>query len=101
MTIDDLYNGVKVIAIEDYYSGLIGCVSHILSGDEKESENECEHDIYVNFAEVENMREKYPELNGTGVDQLIMGIDEIAIILEDGTAVDFEGNIHMVHELIR
>lgn len=100
MTLEDLFSGRTVVAIDAYYSGLIGSVSHVLSGDEKETENEGD-EIVVDFEEVEDMEKKYPELNGTGVDQLFMDISDIAIVLDDGTALDCEGNIHLPQELIR
>ncbi|MCU7667247.1 hypothetical protein [Bacillus thuringiensis] len=100
MTLEDLKPGTEIVAIEAYYSGLMGSVSHVLSGDEKETENEGD-EIFVDLEKVEDMEKKYPELNGTGVEQLIMGIEDIAIILEDGTALDFEGNIHLPQDLIR
>lgn len=101
LTMDNLY-GARVICIEGSYSGLLGTVSNILHGEEKESENEGEYDIVVDFEEVEDMDTLYKELNGTGVDNLFMEIEELALVNTNGvTAVDSKGNVHIISTLVR
>jgi hypothetical protein len=101
LTIDNLY-GANVICIEGSYSGLLGTVSNLFHGEEKESENEGDYDIVVDFEEVEDMDRLYEELNGTGVDQLFMEIEELALVDRNGiTAVDATGNVHIISTLIR
>lgn len=102
LTIETLNPGDRVIGTEDHYSGLLGHVDKILFGKDKQSENEEPFDIVVDFEPVADMDRLYSELNGTGVDQLFMGLDQIALVDDKGvTALDAEGNVHLVNDLIR
>ena len=77
--------GLRIIAINSYYDGLYGTISDIKYGEDKETENEGILDIYVDFEEPENgtLEELYPQLNGTGIDMVIMGEEQLGFFFDD------------------
>ena len=86
--------GLRVIAINSVYDGLYGTIADIKYDQDKETENESILDIYVNFEEPKNgtLEELYPQLNGTGIDMVIMGEDELGFFFDDAPlAVSING----------
>ncbi|WP_182101730.1 hypothetical protein [Niallia taxi] len=80
ITLSQIERGMLVVAIPNTtYGRLEGYVSHILVGEERETENEgtFDADIYVDFIETDNMNRTHLWLNNTAVDQVIMDAEEL------------------------
>lgn len=71
----------EIIAIkESDFGGLPGWVTDVKMGEDRETENECRADIYVEFDEIEgvSIEESHPDLVDFGLDMVIMAEDELA-----------------------
>lgn len=80
ITLKDIENGMLVVALpETTYGRLEGVISHVLVGEQRETENEgaFDADIYVDFTETDNMNRTHLWLNSTAVDQVIMDAEEL------------------------
>lgn len=76
--------GMSVIALPGSdYEGLEGVISDIYYGDKRETENDTIVDIEVDFKHVVPVEETHPHLNGTGIDGVMMGEDELAFLIDD------------------
>lgn len=103
MKVEDIQDGMQVVGKDDYYQGLAGHIDVVRTNKEEfESENEGDIEIVVDFIETDDMSKTHPDLNGTGVDQLFMGEDEL-IFFPDGfdqMGYDIEGNTYQFDEVI-
>lgn len=99
--LDKIQVGMNVIALpESSYEGLGGVVTDILYGENRETENETILDIVVDFEEFAPLHKTHPHLNGTGIDNVFMGEDELAFYI-DNTFVSAKGQLYCeeCHEL--
>lgn len=89
--------GMRGIATEESdYKGLEGTVSEIRYGDQRETENDTILEIIMDFEEPTHgsLEELYPVLNGTGIEQVIMGEDMMGFYFDGGNpALTPEGKI--------
>lgn len=89
----------KVVAnANSPYEGLHGEITEIRSGEEKETENEVELEIVVDFEEVPDMDTKYSILNGTTIDQVIMDEETLNFFFDDGLYSLVEGKVVKLQE---
>lgn len=76
------FQGMEVVALDNnLYRGLKGEVVEVRSGKEKETGNEGEYEIIVDFDEPPNYLKDYPELNGTSLSEVIMNEYELGFYL--------------------
>jgi len=70
---------------ESNYKGLLGSVSEIRYGDEKETENDCIVEIIMDFEEHDyaDVETTNPELNGTGIDQVVMDETDMGFFFDN------------------
>ena len=103
MKLDEIQEGMYVVGKDDYYEGLVGTVDVIRRDkSEFETENNTELEIVVDFVETDDIEESHPDLNGTSVDQLIMGEDELVFFPEglENNGYDIEGNEYTLNDVI-
>lgn len=94
--------GLSVTGIEvSDYKGLQGVITDIKYGQDKETENETVLDIYVDFEEPEysSVEETHPHLNGTSINQVICGEDELGFLMDEhnGIYLSVEGKAVCPH----
>lgn len=76
--------GMTVIGLPGSdYEGLEGVVTDIYYGENRETENDTIVDIEVDFKNVCELEETHPHLNGTGIEGVMMGEDELAFLIGD------------------
>lgn len=76
---------IRVIGLKGSdYEGLIGVIDTVLVGSERQTKNECEADIIVNFEESHEgpIEHTHPHLNGTSIEQVVMAEDELGFYIE-------------------
>lgn len=77
MKLEHIEEGMLVVGTEEY-QGLGGYIREVERDVENfETENESACEIVVDFIEPADLSVTHPELNGTGVDHVIMGEDEL------------------------
>ena len=92
---DKIKSGTEVVAINCEYEGLKGVITDVYSGNDRLTNNECLLDILVDFyipqEIIDNsedpdkwIEENFPQLEGTGISQVVMS--------EDMLAYDFDNN---------
>jgi hypothetical protein len=103
LKLENVQEGMYVVGKDDYYEGLVGTIDVIRRDKTKfETENDTEMEIVVDFVETDDIEESHPELNGTSVDQLIMGEDELIFFPEglENDGYDIEGNEYTLNDVI-
>lgn len=104
MKLEDIQDYMLVVANgEDYYDGLVG-ETKIVRRDKKEfeTENETAYEIVTDFLPTDNMDETHPDLNGTSVEELIMGEEDL-IYFPNGweqEGYDIKGNAYRFEDVM-
>lgn len=105
ITIEDV--GVETLVVVkagDTYEKLAGWVTEVRTNkDDFVTENEIDAEIEVSLSETYNMEETHPNLNGTGISDLVMDIEELIFFPNgkdhigydsDGKEYNFIDSIH-------
>lgn len=103
MDLDQIKEGMFVVGKDDYYEGLVGVITEVRHDKaDFETENETELEIVVDFVETSDMERTHPFLNGTSVEMLIMGEDELYYFPNglDEAGFDLENNMCMLKDVI-
>jgi len=92
--LDKIEVGMNVVALpESSYEGLGGVITDILYGENRETENETILDIVVDFEAFSPLETTHPHLNGTGIEDVFMGEDELAFYI-DSKFVSAKGQLY-------
>jgi len=77
------------------YKGLIGTVSELRYGQQKETENDCILEVVMDFEEPlhGSLEDLYPVLNGTGIGGVVLDEESVGIFFEDNVAQTLDGKI--------
>lgn len=97
-----IQEGMLVVCVDDMYEGLAGYIDSTEPDPEGSDNDDLESSVIVDLTETKDMSKTHPDLNGTGVEQLYMGIEEL-IYFPDGKdqkGYDLQGKTYIFDEIL-
>ena len=101
---DEIAEGMLVVGKwNDDYEGLVGFIDEVRrDANERETQNETKLELVIDFYETSDLSISHSHLNGTSVDQLFLGEDELVFFPNgtDGPGFDMEGNEYVFEDCV-